>query len=159
MRINGLIPISLVTLLSLGLCKGPNRKTNYFVPGNYVGTNKEDEEDIYYLRVESITEEAYKSFNGENVVEDVVNGGYYYLDLYQLDDFNNKIVTTFMNLKDSTKVKARPVIYKDDNKHWVWPYYHQSSDEKPNYMVIIKDSIVENIERTIFFDEDKNHEN
>ncbi len=152
------ISVSLVTLLTLGFCKGPNRKTNYFVPGNYVGTNKDDETDIYYLRVESITEEAYKNYNGVNVVEDVVKSGYYYLNLYQLDDLNNKKETTFTNLKDYTKTLARPVIYKDENRYWVWPYYHQSTNEKPNYMVIINDA-EKNIERTIFLEEDTNNVN
>jgi len=120
------ITVSLATLLSLALCKGPNRKTNYFVPGNYVGANEKNEEDIYYLRVESITEEAYIEFNGINVVEDIAKGGYYYLDLYKLDESNNKIVTTFINLEDYNVTTAMPIKYADKNGNSIRPHNFES---------------------------------
>lgn len=138
MRINGLIPVSLVTLLSLGLCKGPNRKTNYFIPGYYVGANQKDEKDIYYLRVSSITEEAYKGYNGVNVIEDIAKGGYYYLDLYQLDESNNKVVTTFIDLKDSNVTNTMPVRYTDKNGNSIRPENIGVSGEIPSYTVILK---------------------
>lgn len=121
--------------LFLCSCSFGIKRKNAIIDGFFDNFHHEDEIDKYCLEVKSITKEEFLSLNGINVIEDLVDGGFYTLDFYKVDENRKRLETyEFKNFKDDNlgvdgkPIKAQPIHYKDEygtilypNTHGTWP--------------------------------------
>ena len=118
----------LCIIMLLCLCGCTIHHSNSFVEGIY--TN-----DQFKLRVTAIDENAYKSKNGTNVVEDDSTkrtNKYYELQLLMLVEEGRYIEITLVNLTQ-TSVKAEPCSYEDDEGTRISP---QEIQNRVKYVLV-----------------------
>lgn len=105
-------------LVSLSSCLTIERRTNFIVPGEFYGENLGV---TFYLNINKISKDDFDAANGLNVLEDFANlNNYYSINLYCIDDDDNKINLPFENFKH-TSTSMQPVTYIDDYKNYFTP--------------------------------------
>ncbi len=126
-------------IMSLLLVSCINRRTNYFIPGFFTGSNECDDSQLCYLNVEEITEDVFQGSNGINVIHDLVADKFYSLEFYIITGESEKITIDFINFKDAFDgATGTHISYKDDNHSWITPYTNLSSSEEKYYAVNVK---------------------
>lgn len=106
------------TLISLSSCLAIEKRTNFVVPGEFYGENLGV---TFYLNINKISRDDFDAADGLNVLEDFANpNNYYSIDLYYIDDDDNKINLPFENFK-YTSTSMQPVTYIDDYKNYFTP--------------------------------------
>lgn len=106
------------TLISLSSCLAIEKRTNFIVPGEFYGENLGV---TFYLNINKISKDNFGAADGLNVLEDFANpNNYYSIDLYYIDDDDNKINLPFENFK-YTSTSMQPVTYIDDYKNYFTP--------------------------------------
>jgi len=127
--------ISLIMLLLIpSLMSCVNHRNNYFVEGHFQGINSYAENETYFLNVNTISKKKYESSSGINVVQDLVNPGYYSLDFYYFNSENEKISYDFVNLRDAYNgATGTNISYVDDNEIWLSPFSTDNDRHEDNY--------------------------
>ena len=105
------------------------KRTNFIVPGSFEGIDEKGKTKLFHMDIEQISYEIYNSARGLNVIEDLVNGGYYKISLWSLLENGEKDIDyNFVNLKDAYNGEAdAPISYKDDNYSWFTPFTVQNN--------------------------------
>lgn len=114
--------ILLFTLISCGW--GKTHQINYFVEGEFVGVEIENNKMEFFLNVMPISKEEYSDLDGINVVHDVYKDLYYKLDLFYVEDDGGKNEITLQNFK----AYGTPYRYRDDFSNSIMPFI---SDNNP----------------------------
>ncbi len=134
------VPLFFVSLMSLRLCSNVTKRTNFIVPGIFIGTNEYEDgtnKEEYCLKIAKISEDVYAGSNGKNVIKDEVRSGYYSIVFFKVGVKDEPTYFDFFNFKDAYNgATGTPICYVDDNGWRLVPFTNNyQDDEQPTYMI------------------------
>ena len=99
-----------------------SKRTNIIFEGHFSGHDSENESLICDLYIDSISEEEYLKANGENVIQDAINGKFYSLEfLVNFSETETKKLN-FLNFKDAYNgATGIPIDYVDEYGNRFYP--------------------------------------
>ena len=115
---------ALIPFLSISACGSKmSWRTNFMIEGIFYGRNGYDESESFCLEVKKIDKTEYELCLGKNVLEDLINGGYYSIHFYKVLDEEQIESFTFEGFKDIYNGNTSTQIsYVDNNYRWLTPY-------------------------------------
>ena len=106
----------LIVSATCGCCKNVNRRTNYIVPGIFLGNDEKNPTMKIKMVISEISKEEYLSYDGLNVIEDLVKEGFYKIDLYSFLENGENVVIDMGVVNILAFVFLHPV----DNANGYW---------------------------------------